>query len=393
MRRSFALILFFLCHTLSSQARTLSRPEKTQKHFNLNNGTILLDHGTKLTGDFRVQNVGDFFTLTPQKFKGKSMMIKRQNPGAENFSVTFKEWKKESKEESKDGQKEESGSLRYSLKVINDFGSGLSFVYTRDKRIITQDLYQNTEAQGTILYLAHPEYKKYVGEIKNFMFDGVGTLEFLNGQTLSGRFTQGELNGLYLERANKTILQFVKNKLVSTIPMQKAPCQDPSLGKFHLHQGSCQIGEIQTHAANFDNNFLIYNGFFKKGKLWSGEVISMSPFPQGIFGKFQDGVPSGMVRIQNKDGQTMGTFKDGKLEGLITSSDYKSGERFIGQYEKGKKNGPFRRLNYNNEIVQRGQYRNDVLHGEIFSYDDKARLKSKDNYQSGKKLGKTTFFR
>jgi len=341
---------------------------------NSKDGIILLDHGAKLVGKFKVVPLGDFFTVTPQKFSARLFTREHQNPPTQDFYVSTLEF-----------NEDEKRPERTSLRIMNAFAHGLSLILTRDQRIIIQNLYQGELGPGTILYLGKNEYRKYVGEIKNFTFDGLGTLEFANGLTLQGRFGQGTLNGPYLDRGNQNILQYARGKLVSSTPMQKQTCHDPYLGDYHLNQGSCKDGELQAHSANFKKNLLVYHGNFRSGKLWRGEISPMALDTEGTFGKFENGIPSGVMRIQKKNGMTLGALIEGKLSGQITSYDFTTGERFIGQYEHGKRNGPFRLLNYNNEIVQKGQYKNDVLDGTIFTYDQKVRLKSTENYQRGKK--------
>ena len=368
------LLCFLICHSVcASHAKQHSSPLAST------DGSILLDHGTKLIGNFHVQNVGDFFTVTPLKFSARLFTPDHQNPPLQNFYVDFRDF----------GADKE---LRYSLKIVNDFQHGISLIYTRDQRLIAQDIYQSESVHGTIIYLAHSEYKKYVGEIKNLTFDGPGALELTNGQTYVGRFSHGSLNGIFLNAKEKVVLQFVNNKLISSMPMQKQTCHDPYLGDFHLSQGTCHDSELKTHSANFKDNLLVYNGHFKNGKLWQGEIVPMALNTQGTFGKFENGLPTGVVRIQKKDGMTLGTLQDGKLQGQIATYNFKTGERFVGQYEHGKKQGPFRLLSYNSEILQKGSYKNDQLDGTLFSYDDQTHLKSVDQYQAGKKLGKTTYF-
>lgn len=340
-------------------------------------GIIMLDHGTKLVGKFRVENKGDFFTITPQKFSARLFTKELHNPPSQSFYVSFQDYTGEEKRPEK-----------YTLKMVNDFQQGISFSAMRDQRIIVQNILHDELVHGTVLYLGHKEYKKYVGEIKNFMPNGVGMLEFTNGQILSGRFAQGHLNGPYLDSKRKVILQFLQDKLVSTTPLQKDPCHDPYLGEYHLHQGTCKDAEVKAHSANFKDHLLVFSGIFKKGKLWKGEIIPMSPNTQGTIAKIENGLPTGVVRIQKKNSVTLGTLIEGKLNGQVTTYDFTNGERFIGHYERGKKHGPFRVLNYNNEILKKGQYKNDALDGTLFTYDEKVRLKSAINYQDGKKLSK-----
>ncbi len=83
------------------------------------------------------------------------------------------------------------------------------------------------------------------------------------------------------------------------------------------------------------------------------------------------------------------SFKDGKpWQGK--AYDHKTRELFT--IKNGKKDGVFKRYDYDDKLITKGMFKNDLKEGEFITYDSDGNKKEVKNYKAGRLEGKTVYY-
>ena len=148
---------------------------------------------------------------------------------------------------------------------------------------------------------------KYVGEIKNGVPNGQGTLTSPEGSKYVGQFKDGKPNGqgtTILANGDKYVGGFKDNKRSGQ-------------GTYSYNDGRIHVGEWKDNKKNGRGRLTKPNGLeefgeFKNGKL-HGEGKVTTPDGLKIVGEFKDYKPWN-VTVYDKDGKTLGKMVDGKKQ-------------------------------------------------------------------------------
>ncbi|WP_291871540.1 hypothetical protein [Maribacter sp.] len=97
------------------------------------------------------------------------------------------------------------------------------------------------------------------------------------------------------------------------------------------------------------------------------------------------------AKFYNREGKLIAkaSFKSGELyEGTV----YDSKERSLYQIKEGKKNGTYERYNYQENIIEKGNFKNDLEEGFFVNYNASGAKMSSINYIGGKPEGDAVYY-
>jgi hypothetical protein len=173
------------------------------------------------------------------------------------------------------------------------------------------------------------------GNWRNDQFTGWGRKSMRNGDTLEGKFINGELNG-------KGIF---KNK------------DGTYVGDF---ENSVRSGKGELTTKNYH-----YMGDFKNNKLNGIGIIDFSTDGHRYEGQFENNEITGKGVYKWKNGEIYeGQMKKGKMDGY-GKYIFEDGKIYEGEYVNGIKQGRGK-LIYPSNIIYEGLFENGVPHGEGF---------------------------
>ena len=275
-----------------------------------------------------------------------------------------------------------------------------NFELTDDlKRNILNQMFKREEK--TIVY---PGVGKYIGETKNGLKEGVGLLQFDNGETYEGecKNNKADGNGTYTwpdgdkfigeyknDKKNGRGVYFY-NKPPFTGDRYEGNYKDnikEGYGAYYYNNGDKYIGEFKNNAFEgkgifYYNNGDKYEGDFKNG-LRHGKGILVLTNGMIYEGDFKNNELDGKGKLKYNNGDKyIGDFKRNIREGkgIMTRTD---GIRYEGDYKQNSPEGKGK-IYINNILYYEGDFKNNKPEGKGIFY-----LPSGTIYEGELKRGKT----
>lgn len=215
-------------------------------------------------------------------------------------------------------------------------------------------------AESQVVRQSYPDGSKYVGTMKDDMFDGKGTLTFSDGKKYVGTFKDGLYDGkgtITYPDGDKYTGEW-KNGMLNG----QATCLYSNKDKY---VGHFVDGEKDGHGTYFFHNKDKYVGQFKAGK-YNGQ---------------------GTYTFKNKS-KYEGEWKDDLQHGFGTFT-YSNKDKYTGEWYEDKRNGHGVMV-YKNKDKYDGNWEDDEINGYgTYTYSNKNKYEGE--WLAGKKNGKGTF--
>jgi hypothetical protein len=176
--------------------------------------------------------------------------------------------------------------------------------------------------------------QKYVGEYKNGARNGQGTFTFPNGDKYVGEYKNDKRNGQFTVTYNNgdTYVGEFKND------------QKDGQGTYTFSDGRKYVGEYKGSRRNGQGVFLYANGkigrsgVWKDGKLIQSKVIDIAIFERIPKPQLTTEVKAANLRAAKNLPACQGQVV-GKWDNCFGSKTYASGNKYVGEYKNGTRNG------------------------------------------------------
>ncbi len=260
----------------------------------------------------------------------------------------------------------------------------VSITYENDDKYVGEWKDGMENGQGTLKYA---DGIVYIGGFENNEQSGHGTLTFTSGAIYEGEFRQGKFNGqgtfkyndggVYIGnfekgmRSGHGILTFPDGAIYEGEFKERELSGQGTLkyadGRVYI--GGFEHNEPSGHGTLTFPNGAIYKGEFKDGK-YSGQGTLKHADDSVYIGGFENGERSGQGTLAFPNGASYkGEFKDGKYSGQGTFK-HADGRVYIGGFENGERSGKGT-LRYSDNFLYEGAFRNNRRHGQgTLKYSD-----------------------
>jgi len=203
---------------------------------------------------------------------------------------------------------------------------------------------------------ANPDGKKYVGEFKDYKFNGQGTLTWPNGMKYIGEWKDDTWNG------QGTLIRPDGIKYV----------------------GGFKDGKKNGQGTQTWPNGAKYVGEFKDDS-WNGQGTLTVPNGTKYVGEFKDNKKNGQGTMTWPNGtKYVGEYKDNKQNGQGTMT-YPDGTKYVGEYKDSKQNGQGT-MTWPSGMKYIGEWKDDTWNGQgTMTYSDGTKYVGgwKDSKQNG----------
>jgi len=331
--------------------------------------------------------------FTNEKVVKKQLMRKAY----ENGDKYFGEWK--------DGQRNGKGTLIYGsgdfkgdeyygeFKDNKIYGQG-TYIYANGNVYVGEFIDNSFNGQGTFTM---KNLDQYQGEWKNQKQHGQGFLDLADGRSFQGVFKDGKL---IEKQENSGVIRQVNKQIVRSngVPLPNYYIGEWKDGQKHgqgtLTKSAGSQLEV-SYQGEWKDNLMHGQGIYtySDGRTYEGQWMFGKRHGRGIFmmgngkkyvGEYWKGKENGQGTLTQSDGRVFsGTFKDGKAlvvkeenteqsteENKEVNKEFPNGEKYIGEWRNGKKNGHGTYI-WTNKTKYVGGWKNSFYHGQgTFTWAD-----------------------
>lgn len=279
-----------------------------------------------------------------------------------------------------DGILKKSDGSSYKGIFINYELEGQGVYYFHKKMIEYQGEWKNGKKHGFgTLYYRNGDI--YEGEWQNNLMHGKGSVKFIGG-SLKGCWTNGKMEGKftytnYFKNVVSTDI-YSDDKLVENVK-EVAYDKNRKNEEIHFKDGSLYIGEVKNNKPNgvgilypnAQDKSIYYLGNFTNGKLNGEGICELTDYR--YTGNFKNGKITGQGAMYHKDreGETLGFFKNGIPKGYIRLSNQIANITIIEGVYTGRKFKKNAHITYNDNSEYYGMVNGFLPHGNgVMFYPD-----------------------